>query len=548
MAIEPIKGFYVHDEATDTDGVAKYDYEGLANAPAVEPINLIDLGAIVSGYLDGNGNILSSDTYSTTDFISVNKYASLTFSNCNFFGWYDESKVFISPLQGVSSLQVDKTVQKPSSAHYLRISIQNDRLDVAQCGENVTRGDYVPHEKYTLPNLARNDELKVRHFNLFDKEKVDNGYLDGNGNIIYNLSYITSTFIDVSDYLTITLSKTNFIAWYDTNKAFISLDSSNGNTLTVDKTLDVPTNAKFLKLTGVPVEIDNIQVGENVTRASYIPYKYYGLENLKVVDETGSIIVVDVNGGGDYTSITKALYENVNTGVDMVVKSGTYDIVAEYEDLFTQSVVDSLADSTNLNGFQYGAIVKNRKITFETGAHIVCDWTGHTVDATHRFSAFRIDPNAHLVGLDLDCTGTFYCIHDDYGTDDNSAFTVTYDNCRVIGHNIYNANCIGGGCHKYSRHILSNCYFKNNVNSDDLVLSADVRYHNTNTADAEPEVFISNCYFSNNFNATYYGNQTTKMRVYVNNCYAPKGINKRAESSTMNVDNVELYTWNNQTN
>lgn len=30
MAIEPIKGFYVHDEATDTDGVAKYDAEQLA--------------------------------------------------------------------------------------------------------------------------------------------------------------------------------------------------------------------------------------------------------------------------------------------------------------------------------------------------------------------------------------------------------------------------------------------------------------------------------------------------------------------------------------
>lgn len=31
MAIEPIKGFYVHDEATDTDGVAKYDASALAN-------------------------------------------------------------------------------------------------------------------------------------------------------------------------------------------------------------------------------------------------------------------------------------------------------------------------------------------------------------------------------------------------------------------------------------------------------------------------------------------------------------------------------------
>lgn len=38
MAIEPIKGFYVYDEATDTDGVAKYDYDALENAPEISAL------------------------------------------------------------------------------------------------------------------------------------------------------------------------------------------------------------------------------------------------------------------------------------------------------------------------------------------------------------------------------------------------------------------------------------------------------------------------------------------------------------------------------
>lgn len=38
MAIEPIKGFYVHDEVTDTDGVAKYDFEELENAPNIREL------------------------------------------------------------------------------------------------------------------------------------------------------------------------------------------------------------------------------------------------------------------------------------------------------------------------------------------------------------------------------------------------------------------------------------------------------------------------------------------------------------------------------
>lgn len=515
-----------------------------------EPINLINIDTLVNGYLDGNGVVSSNTSYKTTDFINVSRYASLIFSDCNFFGWYDANKAFISPLQAVSSLNASRVAQKPSNAYYLRITIQNDRVSTAQCGANIAKANYVPHEKFTLPNLVRNEEIVIEHFNLFDKSKAESGYLDTNGIITTNQNYITSTFMDVSGYENITLSKTSFIAWYDENKVFVSLDSSNGNTVSEDKQIAVPENVKYLKVTGTISELDNIQVGENVSRDDYISYELYSLKNLIVSNQDSELsqIIVDANGNGDYTSFTEAVYNTVDSGIDVIVKAGIYDIEAEYIALFGQNVVDNLADSTTgINNFQYGIRIHDRTITFEAGAHLVCDWTGRTVNATHRFSALRIEPNAKLIGLDLDCTATFYGIHDDYGTADNTAFTVTYKNCRVIGHNLVNANCIGGGCHKYSRHIIENCYFNNNVDNTDLVLSADVRYHNTNTADAEPEVYVSNCYFSNNMNVAYYGTQTTKMRAYVNNCFAPQGINKVRESSTMNIDNVELYAWNNQT-
>lgn len=52
MAIGPIKGFYVHDEATDTDGVARYSYKGLLHNPPItketknifDPTHLSDIG------------------------------------------------------------------------------------------------------------------------------------------------------------------------------------------------------------------------------------------------------------------------------------------------------------------------------------------------------------------------------------------------------------------------------------------------------------------------------------------------------------------------
>jgi hypothetical protein len=276
--------------------------------------------------------------------------------------------------------------------------------------------------------------------------------------------------------------------------------------------------------------------------------KVYVPDNSKLIPKVEEIanivgqntIIVDASGSGDYTSFTKAIYDTVDSGIDVYVKPGTYDIVAEYVALFGQSAVDSMADSDSaiFNGFQYGVRLRKRKVEFAPGAHLVCDWTGHTVDGTHRFSALGVDYNVEIIGLDLDVTATFYCIHDDYGI--ATPYTVKYENCRVVGHNLTNANCIGGGCKKYSRHIINNCYFDNNLTG-----SATVRYHNTNAEGAEPEIYVSNCYFNNWFTPRWYGAQTSKMRVYVNNCHA-RAIYKVAESSSYDVDNVELYKWNNE--
>ena len=306
------------------------------------------------------------------------------------------------------------------------------------------------------------------------------------------------------------------------------------NTNASDSSISVPSTAKYMRFSNTLRRLPNAQIGESISRSNYVPYGKYTLSDLV---QSENIIIVDVNGNGDYTSLTEALYDNVDTGETIIVMPGTYDIVSEYVAKFGQDAVDNMADAdgATFNGFQYGVIIRNRKIEFNAGSHVVCDWTGHTVDGTHRFSAIRVDYNAEIIGLDLDVTATFYGIHDDYGL--ATPYTVKYENCRVIGHNLVNADCIGGGCKKYSRHIIKNCYFDNNLTN-----SATVRYHNTNAEGAEPEIYVSNCYFNNWFTPRYYGSQTSKMKVYVNNCEA-RSIHKLRESSSYNVDNVELYKW-----
>lgn len=384
-----------------------------------------------------------------------------------------------------------------------------------------------------LENVPKKDII-----NRFDKSTITSGYYlaTSDGTLVNDDSFFASDYIDVSDLENIKCSYTHIVCFYDVQKAFISGQGFNTNN--EDNSIQRPENAVYMRFSNYLTKLNDSQIGKDVSRSNYLPYGKYTLPDLV---ESENIIIVDANGNGDYTSLTQALYDNVNSGVNIKVLPGVYNIVSEYVAIFGQSAVDNMADSDSatFKGFQYGAIIRNRKITFEPGSHIICDWTGHTVDGTHRFSAIRVDYNCELIGLDLVATGTFYAIHDDYGLD-GIPYTVKYENCRVEGINLTNANCIGGGCQKFSRHTLKNCYFNNNLTN-----SATVRYHNTNDDGAEPEIYVSNCYFNNWFTPRWYGAQTSKMRVYVNNCHA-RAIYKMAESSSYDVDNVELYKWNNE--
>lgn len=393
-------------------------------------------------------------------------------------------------------------------------------------------------------DILDSQSAKAKIINRFNKETITAGkYINpNNGTLATNESFFASDFIYIGDLASVTVSYTHIFVWYDGNKNHLTPNPDPMNSGSQDLTFTRPEGAVYLRFSAYNTNLNSAQIGGAVSRNNYVPYGTYKLPELRINESQIEVsdesrIVVDASGSGDYTSFTQAIYATVDSGVDVIVKPGTYNIVSEYVALFGQSAVDSMADadSSTFNGFQYGVRLRKRKVEFAPGAHLVCDWTGHTVDGTHRFSALGVDYNVEIIGLDLDATATFYCIHDDYGI--ATPYTVKYENCRVVGHSIVNANCIGGGCKKYSRHILKNCYFDNNLTG-----SATVRYHNTNADGAEPEIYVSDCYFNNWFTPRWYGTQTSKMRVYVNNCEA-RSIHKMAESSSYNVDNVELYKW-----
>lgn len=97
---EPIKGFYVHDEVTDTDGVAKYDYDALENAPnidgyvekggigQVKPQN-IDGVAVTGGSVLDNATRLYATAGSSTDgYINISGGYGIIQSTSGFCSFY----------------------------------------------------------------------------------------------------------------------------------------------------------------------------------------------------------------------------------------------------------------------------------------------------------------------------------------------------------------------------------------------------------------------------------------------------------------------------
>lgn len=248
----------------------------------------------------------------------------------------------------------------------------------------------------------------------------------------------------------------------------------------------------------------------------------------------GALGAVTVGQNMDYVSFTQAVYETYDSGRDIIVYPGLYDIREEYEEFFG---IAEINDSIELgHDFQYGVRLKERNVTFLPGAKLTCTWILPT-DYSARFSPLYVTTNVTISGLDLYAEGTEYAIHDDVWRCD-TPYINRYENCKVIGRRLYGANCLGGGVTKNTRIIIENCYFDNGA--DD---SVTVRYHNTDYPDAEGEIWVSSSWFNGVFAATYYG-ETSHLDVFVNNCEARDFITKK-ETEDVEVENIDLFEWNN---
>ena len=265
----------------------------------------------------------------------------------------------------------------------------------------------------------------------------------------------------------------------------------------------------------------------------------------------GKQIVIDKNGGGDYTTFTAGVvdgftnYENAY----VYVKRGTYDIIAEIKSIYGNDYFDNLTTS-------YGPIsLKNGiHIYCEPGTVLECDYEGINEGVLSYFSPVNFKTGkATIENLTIKASRVRYCIHDDQWTD-TTPYQHYIKNCRLEIDNRNNSTwdrrlAFGGGLGVNGYVQFDNCFFKS-YGLDGTAYSGygSCGFHNSPSENAQSSVVLNNCYFDDNstFRFTYHGESTLISEAFVSGCSLGRAMETGPERETSLVNNVRIIDCNNQ--
>lgn len=518
---------------------------GLANVVNMEMTgNLVRPDAVVEGYYNpsNNGkpaaNISGQNYHRDPTYYVINDEEYFISSFTAFIVFYDKYFQVIS-----ASAETGNTAHAiPAGSRYLRWSgnILESALSVSRLFLRSTLSpeyDYTfdlkgYENKYTLYNkIFHVDKLEG---NIFDRSLMETGYYDlSTGELHFSGDWLHNPlYYPIAYGQKIICNFRPFIHYYDEHKNYIS-----GLQPTAQQILTPPNGTKYVRYSAT----ENISIlpAQNITIMDKSYQRFYNEPTAyvfgKIVDDYPVIIAKD--GSGYDSHLLTGLFA---TNKNVLLKAGTYNVVSEYKSRFGDSIFSTIADNVDMKEFQYGLMLSERTLTFEPGAKLVCDLSNEpiTVDGSHRFSAINLGANARLINANIDATGTFYVIHDDYGRTQES-YTNEIINGVFTGTGIVNMNVIGGGCRPFSRNIVEGCYMTTERSGVDLI-----RYHNYNAVNSTPEVIVRNCYTNGGIKANSYGSQTVNkmtFKAYNNIGTVAKGI----ESAMYDADNVNLLAWNN---
>lgn len=276
------------------DAVAREKTSFLKTGKNIFRVNNVILGKTVS---PTTGELFDSQYFVASDFEPVQPGATYTQNQAHAIAFFDIERKFISGIAKAADVKVSRKFTVPSNAYYIRVTTVNEGVDSysyktyqIELGSTSTAYEkfyqQIKDLRIEIPNggikndhIANNtvslEKLSIAETsqNIFDKRKAVVGHYVNptTGSLSVNANYYYSDYINVAGETKVTKSTANNLyAFYDSNKQFVPVTTSN------TKTITVPTGVEYLRFSITTLNIDSEMLVKGDTLPSeYIPYKLY---------------------------------------------------------------------------------------------------------------------------------------------------------------------------------------------------------------------------------------------------------------------------------
>ena len=497
-----------------------------------------------------NGESASNSSYAATDYIPVEQASNYHISgigNC-YGAFYNSNKEYLSQAvkQDSPSDSFSINVTSPDNAKYIRIScliayindlvvngttlkayldddyhISNDNLSVA----------FLSQKACSLDGIA----IGKNHFNKADE--VQGKYilrtLAPTTNAAYNYSFLKR----MKPQTTYTVSNRPGNT-FDIIVSFFDAEGINLGFVTTS-TFTTPANTETVALSyrvsggSRQHNKETMMVEEGSTETTFEAF-VYDLNNKKDY-------VVDINGSGDFTSLTECVLTAIRTqNAHVLVMPGTYDIISEYQALYGNDFFTNYPQ----NPSDVGIMLRNGiTVEFSPNAFVVCEYTGSNTNVQNKFSPINAGPDGFtLINAHVTSKKVRYSVHDE-----RSGNTDYYVNHYIGCHFIHDKDsgsgyiqALGGGLGKNGKIIIEDCIFESNNET-----GAIVSYHNAQVSGARSDIVIKDTVINGTIRFSWYGESTLVSTMLVTNCKLLSEPFTTQETSSYNIENVEIIKWNN---
>ena len=276
-----------------------------------------------------------------------------------------------------------------------------------------------------------------------------------------------------------------------------------------------------------------------IRRSTATPENPWGEWSTMIPEVTTDRTII-VGNNGDYTSLTKAIFDNNGkySNLTIQLQDGTYDLESEFKDYFGSDFFDNY----NTNS-QKGLVLNGINLECSTGSKIVFNYTGSNANVKKLFSPINAGKRGFKInGATIECSNCRYCVHDEL-SGNTTPYSNTYTNCNFKIDNSNNTEwlsrqVIGGGLGYHGNITIDGLICESvGVNNNVGIIS----YHNNYYSGSKSFIKIVNTYLINGtIRFSWYGSSTEISYMLVGNNKITSNYIEKGETEESTIVNTKI--------